>query len=474
MNIKNELKTGVIYNSIGKYSNLLISILVQIVLSRLLTPDEFGIVAIVNVFLVFFQLLADFGIGPAIIQRKDLEDVEINHIFSFSVYFSVFLTLVFALLAKPISSFYQNIILIKVVPIMSISLLFNSLMMVPQNILLKERKFKIVNLTQISGSIANGIISMLFAFLGYSYYAIIFGNIARAVLQVVIYIFNTNLKFYIKFSFEPLRKIFVFSRNQLFFNVINYFSRNLDSILIGRYMPTDQLGYYDKAYQLSLYPNTIFTSVITSTIQPVFSSYQNQVDKIKSGYLTIAKVLANFGIPLSVLLFFSSSEIIILFFGPQWDQSILVFQILSVSIWIQMLQSSTGAFFQSANRTDLLLLSGTLSTIINIIGIAVGVYLGSIFWVATMLVVTFTLNFIQTNYLLLNKAFNSSMIDFYKVLIKPIFIGFLEIIAFLALPELNFGIFINLIIKGILFVVILLIGMLITKQFTDVVKLLRK
>lgn len=87
MNIKDELKTGVIYNSIGKYSNLLISILVQIVLSRLLTPDEFGIVAIVNVFLVFFQLLADFGIGPAIIQRKDLEDVEINHIFSFSVFF---------------------------------------------------------------------------------------------------------------------------------------------------------------------------------------------------------------------------------------------------------------------------------------------------------------------------------------------------------------------------------------------------
>lgn len=69
-------------------------------------------------------------------------------------------------------------------------------------------------------------------------------------------------------------------------------------------MSADQLGYYDKAYQLSLYPNTIFTSVITSAIQPVFSSYQNDLNKIKRGYLELSRILANFGIPLSVFCFF--------------------------------------------------------------------------------------------------------------------------------------------------------------------------
>ncbi|MCY3053731.1 oligosaccharide flippase family protein [Aerococcus urinae] len=91
----NRLKEGIIYNAIGKYSNVVIQLLLQVILARLITPAEFGIVAIVNVFLVFFQLLADFGIGPAIIQRKDIDRHETNQIYSFSIYFSLFLAIFF-------------------------------------------------------------------------------------------------------------------------------------------------------------------------------------------------------------------------------------------------------------------------------------------------------------------------------------------------------------------------------------------
>lgn len=473
MSVNEDLKNGVIYNSIGKYSNVVITFLIQIVLARVLTPSEFGVVAIINVFLVFFQLLADFGIGPAIIQSKDLNKFEIDNIFSFSVYFSLFLSFAFSLLSSPLSNFYQNALLMRAVPIMSIALFFNGLIMVPQNQLLKQKQFKNVNIVQIIGSITNGVISILFAFLGYSYFALIFGNIARSLLQFVLYFFYSDLSFYFKFSINPLKKIYLFSRNQLLFNIINYFSRNLDNILIGRYLPAEQLGYYDKSYQLSLYPNTIFTSVITSAIQPIFSNYQNDASQLLKGYLGIAKILANFGIPLSVFLYFSSNEIIAFLYGSQWEQSALAFQILSISIWIQMLQSSTGGFFQSANRTDLLLVSGFLSTIINIFGIIIGVKIGSIYWVAIMIVLTFTINFFQTNFLLLNKVFNTSIIEFYKVLIKPLIIGLMEVVSYLILPDLNFNTFINLSIKGILFVTILTIGLIVTNQTKEILRLVK-
>lgn len=169
-------------------------------------------------------------------------------------------------------------------------------------------------------------------------------------------------------------------------------------------------------------------------------------------------------------MFFSSNEIIIFLYGSQWNQSVLAFQILSLSIWVQMIQSSTGGFFQSVDRTDLLLLSGLLSTAVNIIGIIIGVSLGSIYWVAVMIVITFTVNFFQTNYLLLNRVFKTSVREFYTVLIKPIFIGVLEIVGFLILPQLSYGNFLNLVIKGILFVSILFIGLLATKQLNDIFK----
>ena len=83
MDIKKEFRTGILYSAMGKYSNMLIQILLNSILSRILTPNEFGIVAVVNVFLIFFQMLADFGIGPAIIQHKSLSKNEIQQIFSF-------------------------------------------------------------------------------------------------------------------------------------------------------------------------------------------------------------------------------------------------------------------------------------------------------------------------------------------------------------------------------------------------------
>lgn len=469
----NNLRQGIIYNAIGKYSNVIISFLVQVVLSRLLSPNEFGTVAVVSVFLVFFQLLSDFGIGPAIIQRKDIDKVELNHIFSFSVYFSLALAIIFALLAHPISSFYRNPGLVSVVPLMSFALLFNSLSMVPQNILLKNKEFKLVNFGQIMGSLANGITSVALAFFGFSYYSIIFGNIARAAVQLFFYLRNIQLNFNIRFSFEPLKKIYHFARNQLGFNVINYFSRNLDSILIGRYMSPAELGYYDRAYQLTLYPNTVFTSVITSAIQPVYSDFQSNLNKIKQGYLNISLVLSNFGIPLTVFLWFANYDIILFLYGEQWEPSVLAFKILSLSVWIQMLQSSTGAFFQSSNRTDLLLLSGVLSTGLNIIFIIIGIYLGSIYWVAAMIVISFSLNFIQTNYLLLNRALEGSILELFRVLIKPIFMGIVTLVFFLILPELKGSFFTNILIKGIVFLISLLVGLIVTNQLKDAIKLIK-
>lgn len=468
-----KFREGIIYNAIGKYSNVVISFIVQMILSRLLTPAEFGTVAVVNVFLVFFQLISDFGIGPAIIQRKDIDKIEIDHIFSFSVYLSLFLAIIFSLLARPISAFYNNPALVSVVPVMSFALFFSSLSMVPQNLLLKNKQFKLTNMAQVLASMINGVLSVTLAFNGFSYYSIIIGHIARALFQWLFYMYHTNLKFHFKFSLNPLKKISKFASNQFGFNLINYFSRNLDSILIGRYFSAEQLGYYDKAYQLSLYPNTVFTSVITSAIQPIYSDFQDNLKKIKEGYLTISRVLANFGIPLSVFLFFASNDLILFLFGDQWEPSVLAFQILSISIWIQMLQSTTGAFFQSSNRTDLLLTSGIISTIFNVIAMIIGIRLGTIYWVATMIVISFSLNFLLTNYLLLNRSLNGSILEMFKALVKPLLVGVITLFLFLILPELTFNPFINLIIKGLVFLASLIIGLLVTNQWNWLLKLLK-
>ncbi|OJF94719.1 lipopolysaccharide biosynthesis protein [Alkalibacterium sp. 20] len=460
-----QFKNALFYTVLGKYSIVTVQLLVQAVLSRILTPQEYGIVAAVNIFLVFFQLLADFGLGPAIIQNKDLDHKEVNAIFSFSLYIAFGLAILFIFLGYPMSVFYGDDVFIPISRILAIAVFFYGILVVPQSILLREKNFKLVNITTVIGASVSGVISIILALLGFSYYAIIIGNTAKAFTLFVVFYIKTDTKISLKFSWAPLKKIFAFSRNQFLFNFINYFSRNLDNLLIGRYFSSSALAFYDKAYQVSLYPNQVLTSLVTSVIHPILSDYEDEKDRIKRVYLRISNLLATLGMPLSVFLFFSAEEVILFLFGGQWGGSVLAFQILALSIWIQMILSSTGGIFQSGNRTDLLLLSGILSTVFNVTGIVIGILMGQIEYVAAFLVMAFSLNLIQANYLLLVKMFQSSLLDFFKVLIKPVYLALMQVAAFWLLPELPLNIFLSLLVKGLVFVSVWFIGLLITGEF---------
>lgn len=465
-----EFKRGIFYSALGKYSNVVIQLLVTAILSRILTPDEYGVVAVVNVFLIFFQMLADFGIGPALIQNKTLTKQDINSIFGFSLYLALFLGVIFSFLGYPISAFYNNEVYKPISMVLAVTLFFYGILVVPQSLLLREKKFSTVNIVMILANIAAGVVSIVLAINGFSYYSLIISNTVKAALLFIVFYIKTDLIVQLKIDIKPLKKIFSFSKNQFLFNFINYFSRNLDSVLIGRYLSSSSLAFYDKAYQVSLYPNQILTNVISPVIQPIMSDYETDFKKIKDVYLKITSILATIGLPLSVFLFFNSNEIILFLFGNQWGDSVGAFQILALSVWIQMISSSSGAIFQSANRTDLLLLSGILSAVVTITAITIGVIAGSIEYVALMVILAFTINFIQMNYLLMYRLFQSNFAGVIKVLIKPIIMASIQAVFFLVVPELPFTNFINLIIYGIAFIVLFFIGLLITGQ----IKLLKE
>lgn len=470
----NEFRKGIFYSAVGKYSNVIIQLLVNMVLSRILSPTDYGIVAIVQIFLAFFQLLADMGFGPAIIQNKELTKHDVSVIFKFSLYVAVALGIVFVLLGGPVSIFYADRVYIPVFAVLGVSVFFYSLIVVPKALILKDKDFKTVNLYEIYAGIAKGIVSVILALAGAKYYSIIIGGIVQAIITFIAYYRKRRISPRVKFELQPIKKIFQFSRNQFAFNFINYFSRNFDSILIGRVFSPAQLGFYNKSYQISLYPNQILAGVITPVIQPIMSDYQNDKEVIKKTYLRITRILADIGVPLSVFCYFAAEEIILFLFGNQWGNSVQTFAILAVSIWLQMIASSTGAIYQSANRTDLLLFSGVQSMILNVAAIGVGVYLGTIEYVALMVVFSFSINFIVNNYLLMFRVFNSNFKELFLSLSKPFVIGVLELIIFLLLPELPFNIFFSLLIKGTIFVVVFILGLQLTGQLKEVIKLVKK
>jgi len=464
----NQFKTGIFYTAMGKYSIVIVNLIVQAVLARILVPEAFGIVSAINIFLLFFQMATDFGIGPAVIQFKDLEEEEINSIFTFSLYVSLAFAVIFFFLGYPISLFYGNPVFVAVSRVMAVTVFFYGIDVVPQALLQREQKFKKINVTTIIGALASGVVSIILALFDFSYYSIIIGNTMKALVLFIVYYSMTKPNFRFKIDLNPLKKIYRFSRDQFAFNVVNFFSRNLDKLLIGRFFSSSALAYYDQAYKASLYPNQALTSLVTNVVHPIMSDFQDESEKIKRVYLTIANLLATLGLPLSVFLIFAGEDVIFFLFGSQWGNSVLTFQILAFTVWIQMILSSTGGIFQSGNRTDLLLTSGVLSTGLNVTGIIIGILFGRIETVAAGLVVTFSLNLLQANYLILVKQFNSSIMEFFKILRKPFLLALMQIIALSLLPELAFSSFINLVIQGTVFLVVWILGLIVTGDFARI------
>ncbi len=470
--ISKNIRSGVLYTALSKYSEVVVSILIGATLARLLTPKEFGIVAIVGVFISFFNLLSSFGIGAAIIQNKSLTDDDISSIFSFSIVFGLVLAGIFFFLAPVISSFYNEPVLTNLSRLMALSLIFNSLKIVPYAMNARKLRFKELGIISVVVYAISGILAIILASLGFSYYALIINSIISGLLTFSAYYLLAPVKPALVIRLNSIRKIIKFSTFQFLFQFINYFAGNTDNLLIGKFLSASALGFYDKAYKLMLMPVQNLTFVITPVLHPVLSEYQNEKKIIYDAYYKIVKLLAIVGFPLSFFLYFNAAEIINIMFGPQWDQSIPVFKLLALAVGIQIVLSSTGSIFQATNRTDLLFYSGLLSTILLVAGIAYGVFIGkSLISIGYGIIIAFSINVFQAFYLLMRIALKEDYLNFLKVFLFPITLSAGVAIAlwFTTKFPVN-NLIISLILKSIVTIIVFGIILLSSKKNLAFVK----
>lgn len=213
----------------------------------------------------------------------------------------------------------------------------------------------------------------------------------------------------------------------------------MNNILIGKFLWPTTLGLYDKAYKLMLYPVRNLTGVVSSVLHPIMVEYQDKSSVIYAAYLKILKLLLLTGIPISIFSFFSAKEVILILFGNNWVKSISVFRVLVLSVWLQMLLSTTGSIFQAAGRTDFLFLSGTMSNILLVVGMQKGIT-----GVATGIVTAFYIMFIPVFWILIKVVLNQDIKEFFKLFIRPLIIGIpIVIVLYIESIFLNVNIFIS-------------------------------
>lgn len=430
-----DIKKAAFINAMGKYSKIFLSLIVNAVLARILSAEDYGVVAVITVFSTLFTTFSDMGFGPAIIQKKDLTEDDINNIYSFTVYVSVALMVVFAICAFPIASFYGDRVYVPLGQMLSVSLLFNALNMVPNGILNRDKQFISIAIRTVVVYLGTAIVTVILAFMGLRYYALAVQAILTALLTFAWNYATTKPRFYVRPKMQSIKKVLNYSGYQFAFNVVNYFSRNLDNLLTGKFMGSAELGYYNKAYTLMLYPVNNLTGVISPVLHPILSDYQKQTDVIYEKYMKIVRLLACISLYVAPVCLLAAEEIIEVLYGPSWSKSVICFQLLSIAIIPQMMNSSAGSIFQAIGNTKLLFANSCINTCITVIAIVIGVFGGkNIQELSLCVAIAYLCHFVTAFTMLIKFGFKYKICDFVEELMPELLILLVMIIAVKAYP----------------------------------------
>lgn len=470
-----SMKRAAIINAAGKYAKIGLQVVVSAIMARILSPEDYGIVAVITVFSTFFTTLADMGFGAAVIQRKDLSGSEVDDIYSFTVYMSVALMALFALASHPIAAFYEDDVYISLGYLLSISLLFNALNMVPNGILNREKRFQTIAVRTVVVYIGAAAVSVAMALAGFRYYALAAEAILTAFFTFVWNIKTTRPHFHVRGFMPSVRKVLGYSGYQFAFNLVNYFSRNLDNLLTGKFMGAAELGYYNKAYSLMLYPVNNLAGVISPVIHPMLSDFQDKKDVIYEQYLKILRLLACVGIYVAPLCYLAAPEIIEILYGPNWGSSVRCFQLLSIAIVPQMINSSTGGIFQALGNTKLLFQNSCINTGITVVAILLGVFVGGdIVSLSAFVGAAYVLHFLTAAFMLVKLGFRYSLAGYGRALLPEIILFAVTYGAALVFPLSFPNIIVSTLIKVAYLTAVYLVVAAATGDLKFVLKILKR
>jgi O-antigen/teichoic acid export membrane protein len=434
---------SVLWTALGKGANAGISLLVTALLARLLTPADFGVVAMVVVISGFLNIMAEAGVSTAVVQKRDLSDDALSTLFWIGLGLGCVLAAGLAVASPLIARLFAEPRLTPVVAWLSISFVFLAMGRIPNGLLERSFRFRELAAAETLSAIASGVVGILLARAGHGYFALVFQTLTAALLNAVLRLVFARFRPRLVFDGAALREVSGYSTGVLAFTSINYWARNLDKALIGRALGAADLGFYGRAYALMLYPLEGISGIIGPSLHPLLSAMQHDRQRMTRTYLKIVRLIATLSLPAMSVLGALAPELVHTVWGPQWDRSVDVFMILCFVGAVQPLSSTFGFVFLATNRTRLLALVGLFNSLIMMGGIAIGVRYG-IRGVAVGYSLAFGLIFLPTMYLVVARLLSGSLRDIAGVFLSagaialPVLLGLLGYNHLLrgSLPEL--------------------------------------
>lgn len=353
--LKKDTLRAFFWSFLERFSTQGIQFVFSIIMARILLPEEFGLIAMLSVFIAFAQAFINSGFGQALIQKQNATHLDECSIFYFNIFVS-FLAAGLMFLAAPwIANFYNQPKLVAITRILSVSLIFNSLGLVQRSLLIKKLDFKTQLKVSIITLISSGTISLLLALNGFGVWSLVILYISNDLLNTIfIWIFSSWRPSF-SFSFVSLQSMFVFGSRLLFVSLLNSVFSNIYQLVIGKFFSASSLGLYSRADSLYKYPVTILNTVVSQVTFSTFSILQNDINSLKKYAKKTLAVMTLITFPLMIGLAIIARPLVEVLLTEKWILIVPYLQLLCIIGLINPIQRINYNILNALGRSDLFL-----------------------------------------------------------------------------------------------------------------------
>ena len=396
--LKNKTVKGTVWSSLDAFLGQGITFLVGLVLARLLSPEEYGLIAIITIFISVFNSIVDSGFSNALIRKQDATEADYNTVFYTNLAISAVLSTALFFGAPLIADFFSRPQLTSLTKAMSSVVIINAFAIVQNIRLTKNIDFKTKTKVSLIASLTSGVIGIAMAFGGFGVWSLVAQQISKQLLNSVFLWFFIRWMPKLLFSRKSFKEMFDFGWKLLVSGLINTIWTEIYQVIIGKFYQPQTLGQYTRAQQFS----SIFSSNLTSIIQrvsyPVLSQLQDDKERLKSGYKRIIKITMLVSFVLMLGLAAIAKPMILVLIGDKWLPAVPFLQILCFNMMLYPLHSINLNMLQVQGRSDLFLKLEIVKKIVGVIPLCLGIFVNIYYMLIGSVFVGFFSYFLNARY----------------------------------------------------------------------------
>ena len=390
------------------------------VLAWHLLPQDFGLISMAAVALAFVAPLNEMGLGAALVQRKEIEPGHAVAVFWCQVAVASAFAGVIALAAPLIAAFFGRDDLVVLLRVMSIGLPLGAAAAVPRALLTRSMRFGGLAGVELAAMAGSGSVAIGLAVTGAGVWSLVAQSLLGTTITTVLLLGITRFN-PVSISARPglghLRDLFGFGAPLTAYQFLNYISRNIDDILIGRVLGAEALGYYSMAYRVMMYPLQNVSGVVGRVSFPTFSSMQDDLERIRRAYLKVVQYIALITFPMMATMLVVAPAVTRVLFGPKWDPVAPLIMVFSIAGMAMSVGTTTGNIFLARGRTGLMLKWELFSAACLVTAIVIGLS-----WGLMGVAVSYTIMSLilwPLSHFLANRLIGLSLTGFFRSLLPP-------------------------------------------------------